>query len=155
MNIKIFNTFLGLAFIATIYGCGNGESKAEKKKEKPLTIATITLKKEKLSTQLNLPGELIALQQVDLYAKVSSFVKSLKVDIGSEVSKGQLDCITNGKLLPPALACDCHRIKGLQLETIGNHADLASIASCLNIGASAGSGVRDDGMSKRVGGSDK
>ena len=111
MNIKIFNTFLGLAFIATIYGCGNADSKAEKKKEKPLTIATITLKKEKLSTQLNLPGELIALQQVDLYAKVSSFVKSLKVDIGSEVSKGQLLMTLEAPEMTSQLAASQSRIK--------------------------------------------
>ncbi|MCE6989986.1 efflux RND transporter periplasmic adaptor subunit, partial [Dyadobacter sp. CY323] len=37
-----------------------------------------------------IPGELIAFQQVDLYAKVSSFVKKLHVDVGSEVSQGQL-----------------------------------------------------------------
>ncbi|GGE40456.1 RND family efflux transporter MFP subunit [Pedobacter psychrotolerans] len=111
MNIKIFYTFLGLTFITAIYGCGNGESKAEKQKEKPLTIATFALKKEKLSTQLSLPGELIALQQVDLYAKVSSFVKSLKVDIGSEVSKGQLLMTLEAPEMASQLAASQSRIK--------------------------------------------
>lgn len=93
MKTKIFSTTLlssGLVLLTAIYGCGNSESKTENKKEKELTIATFDLKKDKLSTKLSLPGELIALQQVDLYAKVSSFVKALKVDIGSEVTKGQL-----------------------------------------------------------------
>ncbi|UKT62179.1 efflux RND transporter periplasmic adaptor subunit [Pedobacter mucosus] len=93
MKTKIFSTAIlttGFAIITAIYGCGNSESKVESKKEKEVTIATFNLQKEKLSTSLTLPGELIALQQVDLYAKVSSFVKVLKVDIGSEVTKGQL-----------------------------------------------------------------
>jgi len=111
MNIKTLYTFLGLAFITAIYGCGNADSKAEKKKEKPLTIATFELKKEKLSTQLRLPGELIALQQVDLYAKVSSFVKSLKVDIGSEVSKGQLLMTLEAPEMASQLAASQSRIK--------------------------------------------
>ncbi|EOR94105.1 putative Co/Zn/Cd efflux system membrane fusion protein [Arcticibacter svalbardensis MN12-7] len=53
-------------------------------------IETFILKKDTISTVLNLPGELIAEQQVDLYAKISSFVKSMQVDIGSEVKKGAL-----------------------------------------------------------------
>ncbi|RYF98574.1 MAG: efflux RND transporter periplasmic adaptor subunit, partial [Chitinophagaceae bacterium] len=52
------------------YSCNNSEKK-EAKQEKEAAIATFGLKKDKLSTALSLPGELIALQQVDLYAKVS------------------------------------------------------------------------------------
>lgn len=48
------------------------------------------LKKDKFSTNLQIPGELLAYQQVDLYAKLSGFVKELKVDIGSEVREGEL-----------------------------------------------------------------
>lgn len=93
MKTNIFLTTLlgtGLVVVTALYGCGSSETKAEPVKEKKAAVATFDLKKDKLSTSLNLPGELIALQQVDLYAKVSSFVKSLKVDIGSNVKQGQL-----------------------------------------------------------------
>jgi RND family efflux transporter MFP subunit len=53
-------------------------------------VPTVALEKGRLSTTLYVPGELIAFQQVDLYAKVSSFVKKLYVDVGSEVKEGQL-----------------------------------------------------------------
>ena len=43
-----------------------------------------------MSSSLQIPGELIAYQQVDLYAKVNSFVKKLYVDVGSEVKEGEL-----------------------------------------------------------------
>lgn len=46
--------------------------------------------KGKLSTSIAVPGELIPYQQVDLYAKVNSYVKKLLVDIGSQVHQGQL-----------------------------------------------------------------
>jgi membrane fusion protein, multidrug efflux system len=49
-----------------------------------------SLQKEKLSLATQIPGELIAYQQVDLYAKVNSFIKKLYVDVGSEVAEGQL-----------------------------------------------------------------
>jgi RND family efflux transporter MFP subunit len=51
---------------------------------------TFVLDKGRFSTNLFVPGELIAFQQVDLYAKVNSFVKKLYVDVGSEVKEGQL-----------------------------------------------------------------
>lgn len=68
---------------------------AEKKEEtvaveEAPVIETFVAQKEKLSTELRMPAELVGFQQVDVYAKVSSFVKELKVDIGSEVKKGQL-----------------------------------------------------------------
>src|SRR5439155_20466199 len=48
------------------------------------------LQRGRLSASLQIPGELIAYQQVDLYAKENSFVKKLYVDVGSEVTAGQL-----------------------------------------------------------------
>lgn len=56
----------------------------------PAAPNTITLTKTRFSSGMQFPGELIAYQQVDLYAKVNSFVKQLHVDIGSEVTQGQL-----------------------------------------------------------------
>ena len=46
--------------------------------------------KGKLSSSIAIPGELLPYQQVDLYAKVNSYVKKLLVDIGSQVHQGQL-----------------------------------------------------------------
>lgn len=76
--------------LTLINGCSADVKKEAVATEKPAPIATFKLQKEKLATALQLPGELSAFQQVDLYAKVSSFVKTLNVDIGSEVKKGQL-----------------------------------------------------------------
>ncbi|WP_316820992.1 efflux RND transporter periplasmic adaptor subunit [Pedobacter gandavensis] len=80
----------GMALPTLLNGCTANAKKEELSTEKPAAIPTFKLQKEKLSTALQLPGELSAFQQVDLYAKVSSFVKTLNVDIGSEVKKGQL-----------------------------------------------------------------
>jgi membrane fusion protein (multidrug efflux system) len=53
-------------------------------------VETVPLQKGMLSTNLSIPGELIAFQQVDLYAKENSFVKKLYADVGTEVKAGQL-----------------------------------------------------------------
>jgi membrane fusion protein (multidrug efflux system) len=54
------------------------------------SMETFALKRGKITSSLQIPGELMAYRQVDLYAKVNSFVKDLKVDIGSRVMAGQL-----------------------------------------------------------------
>lgn len=69
----------------------NGEP-AENKIAAAVVISTevLPLQKDMLSSSLQIPGELIAFQQVDLYAKENSFVRKLYVDVGTEVKTGQL-----------------------------------------------------------------
>ena len=69
---------------------GKSDSAGGGQKDSAAVTPTVTLQKGRLSTNLFVPGELVAFQQVDLYAKVNSFVKKLYVDIGSEVREGQL-----------------------------------------------------------------
>jgi membrane fusion protein (multidrug efflux system) len=83
----LFSVFLALT---AIQSCSPVKGKEDPIAEGSRVTETFLLKKDKVPTHLQLPGELIAYQQVDLYAKVTSFVKDLKVDIGSEVTAGQL-----------------------------------------------------------------
>jgi|GEM_PF-6857641 len=71
-------------------GCGAGAADDPKAPPAPPAVQVFPLAKGLLSSNLTVPGELIAYQQVDLYAKVNSFVKSLPVDIGSEVHTGEV-----------------------------------------------------------------
>jgi len=93
MKTKILSTGLaitGLVIAMIGQGCNADAKKETTVKEAAPKTETFKLETGKLSTALQLPGELTAYQQVDLYAKVSSFVKLLNADIGSQVSKGQL-----------------------------------------------------------------
>ncbi|WP_276371668.1 efflux RND transporter periplasmic adaptor subunit [Chryseolinea sp. H1M3-3] len=84
--------FIMLLSIVTS-SCNNSPATDESKSDtKPADAASekIILKKDTLETTLTIPGELMAYQQVDLYAKVTGFVKELKVDIGSKVKMGQV-----------------------------------------------------------------
>jgi membrane fusion protein, multidrug efflux system len=54
------------------------------------TVAMLPIQKGKLSSTIAVPGELVPYQEVDLFAKVNSYVKTLLVDIGSQVHQGQL-----------------------------------------------------------------
>ena len=83
-----------LVMIAFGYSCNNSKSlkPTNKKVEapKPAAIEVFILNKSNLTSSVKIPGELVAYQQVDLYAKVSSYIKKLHVDVGSEVNSGQL-----------------------------------------------------------------
>jgi membrane fusion protein, multidrug efflux system len=72
---------------------GEGEHQAVTTAASPAAAPAaeaFSLRKGRLTGDLHTPGELIAYQQVDLYAKENSFVKKLYVDVGSEVRAGQL-----------------------------------------------------------------
>lgn len=85
----IYITTTILITIFFLSGCGEKPKESVTVEEAP-KMETFEMKKEKLSTELTMPAELVGFQQVDLYAKVASFVKELKVDIGAQVKKGQL-----------------------------------------------------------------
>jgi membrane fusion protein, multidrug efflux system len=58
---------------------GNAENK-------PL-VEVFTLKKGSLKKTIRLPGDLLPYEAVDIYAKVSGFIETLRADRGSEVKK--------------------------------------------------------------------
>ncbi|MCF2447176.1 efflux RND transporter periplasmic adaptor subunit [Dyadobacter sp. CY345] len=89
------NSLVLAALMATAIGCNSNAEKKEQKEEataekKVSVTETFPLKKEDLSTAFHTPGELISYQQVDLYARETSFVKKLYADVGTEVKAGQL-----------------------------------------------------------------
>jgi membrane fusion protein (multidrug efflux system) len=85
--------------------------------------ARFRLEKGQLATNLYTPGELIAFQQVDLYAKVNSFVKKLYVDIGSEVKEGQLLATMEAPELGSQLASAESKVKSQEAIYIASKAN--------------------------------
>jgi len=98
------NNKLIITVIAVVMAAGFLSSCGESKKDKEEqdltvqqenaldtpTVTLVSLQKGKLTSNITVPGELQAYQQTDLYAKVNGYVKSLLVDIGSQVHQGQL-----------------------------------------------------------------
>ena len=76
---------LGLA------GCNTeGKPHPEKEAAKIPSVKTAKVKKQTTAYTLSLPGELAPFEEVQLYPKVSGFIRKLYVDRGSQVKKGQL-----------------------------------------------------------------
>jgi membrane fusion protein (multidrug efflux system) len=114
MNTKIIK-YSPLFFTALflLNSCNSKKEETVTAEIEPKT-ETFLLAKEKLTTELRLPAELTGFQQVDLYAKVSSFVKTLKVDIGSKVTKGQLLIVLEAPEISSQLAAAESRLKSME-----------------------------------------
>src|SRR5687767_2867595 len=83
----------GLVILAaTAVACSRPEAGAGRASPAagPLVIATVRVIERPLDVQLSLPGELRAFQSVDVFPRVTGFVKSVHVDRGSSVRAGDL-----------------------------------------------------------------
>ena len=112
-NKIIQSTALFFVAVFLLTSCNSKKEEAPVAELEPKT-ETFLLEKEKLTTELRLPAELTGFQQVDLYAKVSSFVKVLKVDIGSKVKKGQLLIVLEAPEISSQLAAAESRLKSME-----------------------------------------
>jgi RND family efflux transporter MFP subunit len=130
---KMRNNTVVLALLAGVIlfnSCSSSDGEAGEKKDSskaaaaPATPAeTFSLTKGRLSTALFTPGELIAYQQVDLYAKENSFVKKLYADVGSEVREGQLLATLEAPELGSQLASAQSRVKSQEAVYIASKAN--------------------------------
>jgi RND family efflux transporter MFP subunit len=115
-HTTLLAAFAGITMGAIVLtGCGSSAGKAEEKKAAPETTVpvaeTFVLGKGKLSSTFAAPGELIAFQQVDLYAKESSFIKKMYADVGTEVKAGQLLATLEAPELSSRIAASESRLK--------------------------------------------
>lgn len=86
--------FLTLSVLVLLYaGCGSSGKQDAKITSNEAAIAdtvpVFILKTDTLKKIVELPGEMLPYEQTDLYAKISGFVSTMKVDIGDRVHKGQ------------------------------------------------------------------
>ena len=115
-------------FAASILMNGCSSSAENKEPEKTAApeskgLAVFPLQRGKISSNIQVPGELIAYQQVDIYAKVTSFVKQLSVDVGSEVKTGQLLAVMEAPELNAQLDASVARLKSQEAIYIASKAN--------------------------------
>jgi membrane fusion protein (multidrug efflux system) len=108
--------------ISLLSSCGPGKKEKEEQAQTVRdenaidtpTVVLIPVHKGKLTSTIAVPGELIPYQEVDLFAKVTSYVQKLWVDIGSEVHQGQLLVTLEAPELNSQLAEAESRIKQME-----------------------------------------
>jgi len=121
-TLKNRSNFLATALLVTAFmsaSCNSDKKEKEQiaqteKQEQAVEVPAVELvpaQKGKLSSAITVPGELIPYQEVDLYAKITSYVKTLSADIGSQVKAGQLMATLEAPEINSQLAAAQSRIK--------------------------------------------
>ncbi len=91
--LNIIKSLTLYTVVSICAGCGNSGKQDAKAtdSEAPVldTVPVFILGADTLKKTIELPGELLPYEQTDLYAKISGFVQTMKVDIGDPVRKGQ------------------------------------------------------------------
>jgi membrane fusion protein, multidrug efflux system len=86
-----YSYFIIPAFLSVILlGCKQDEKKVEVKKSNVDSVAAFVLKKTEVNKVVSFPAELTPLEKAEVLAKVSGYVKTVKVDIGDKVQSGQV-----------------------------------------------------------------
>ena len=91
MSIRIF--FAGLIFLCLLEDCNSNassETKAVSRTTEAPTYQLACVEQGAVSTTIKLPAQLSAFQEVNIFPKVNAYVKTVKVDIGSAVTRGSL-----------------------------------------------------------------
>lgn len=84
--------FLTFALIVTaLSGCSNDSNAPPKQAQAtaPATVETVAVAERKLDMNVSLPAQLIPYESVDIYPRVTGFLDSIRVDVGSRVQKGE------------------------------------------------------------------
>lgn len=116
MNTQHRITVALALFAATVLqSCSSGSNgnahEATKTEAAPAAVDAALVAPATFASSVQIPGELQAYQQVDLYAKVSSFVKKLYADVGTEVHTGQLLAALEAPEMSSQLAAAKSRLK--------------------------------------------
>jgi RND family efflux transporter MFP subunit len=79
-----------LLFLGACSSSGEENKNTDPKKIKSQHFITTRAEKSNITDKIKLPGQLEAYQEVSIFPKVNGYVKTVFVDIGSAVQKGQL-----------------------------------------------------------------
>jgi len=89
MNNMIFGIALSAILLNSCQSAKPDAPNENDSIEKPI-YKLAAIQQTGLSSMIKLPGQLAAYQEVSIFPKVNGYVKEVKVDIGTQVRKGQL-----------------------------------------------------------------
>lgn len=152
----LLTTLGGVLLVSMLTSCHSSEGKTEEKDEEktevadaPAPVETFALKRGKLSSALQVPGELVAYRDVDIYAKVSGFIKTLSVDVGSDVRQGQLLALAEAPEISAQLSSADSRLKAQQALVIASKANYDRILEASHLAGAVSKNDVDQALAKR------
>lgn len=76
--------------LAVLSGCESGNTNKAKPAQAaaPADVETVPVTSRQLDLKVSLPAQLLPYESVDIYPKVTGFLESIRVDVGSKVAQG-------------------------------------------------------------------
>lgn len=74
-------------------GCKNNTGNEAAPSAVQDSVVVFILQKESFNKEVSFPGELLPMERAEIFAKISGYVKNIKVDIGDAVQSGQVIAI--------------------------------------------------------------
>ncbi|GAB3492778.1 efflux RND transporter periplasmic adaptor subunit [Spirosoma knui] len=143
----------GFLLISSLTSCHSSEGKEEAAKaseaEAPAATEVIQLQRGKLASSLKVPGELVAFRDVDIYAKVSGFIKTMYVDVGSEVKQGQLLAVAEAPELSAQLSSAQSKLKAQEALSIASKANYDRVLEASKFSGAVSKNDVDQALAKR------
>lgn len=97
---------LSTAICVFLAGCSKVKAGDEQTQAAVTTVGVNAVSRKPIMRQLTISSELVPDQEIDVYAKEAGYVKTLLVDYGSRVEKGQLMAVLEAPELELALQQD-------------------------------------------------
>lgn len=145
-----------LLLLGTLSGCHSSAGKEDEKEaaktrtvDAPAALEVFSLQRGKLSSSLQIPGELVAFRDVDIYAKVSGYIKTMNVDIGSEVKQGQLLAVAEAPELSAQLSSAESKLKAQEALSIASRANYERILEASKFSGAVSKNDVDQALAKR------
>lgn len=111
-NPKYAVAALAVMLVLGLASCGGSrDGKVEASAQQMITVGVTPVVKKTLSRGITLSSELVPFQEIDVYAKVSGYVRKLDVDYGTHVKTGQAIAVLEIPELQAQLEQDQAEIK--------------------------------------------
>lgn len=130
---KIFSFVIILICSTSIIGCGEGRKAAANDVSEAPIAAVVKVSRGNISDNLEIASEFQPFQEVDVYAKVSGYIKKLYVDYGTHVKQGQLLAELEIPELQQQLQQDQASIRRSEQELTRTREDLNRAQSAYNV----------------------
>ena len=88
-RLRVGLVFFSLALFASLVACGSRESDLKAGGTSP-PVTVVHPERGAMTRSITLPGDLVGLYESALHAKVTGYLKSIRVDKGDWVKKGEL-----------------------------------------------------------------
>lgn len=130
---RLVSAFLFLIVFAAVLGCGEGRKAAADDVSNAPEAAVVKVTRGNISDNLVIASEFEPFQEVDVYAKVSGYIKKLYVDYGTHVKQGQILAVLEIPELQQQIQQDDASIHRSEQELARAHEDLNRAQSAYNV----------------------